>query len=429
MKIAMLTNNYKPFIGGVPISIERLANGLREKGHIVYIFAPEYKSNIQEPYVIRYPVIPKKLDGGAVIPSIFNRIIEKEIKKLEIDVIHVHHPFLVGNVAIYLKKKYQIPVIFTYHTRYQQYLHYLKPYQIIQSDCENRTGGIIKEIEKKVLKFLADTLVSGYLSYYANQCDLVIVPTSFIKIHLLDEHVTKKISILPTGIEIREQSVNLLERTQETDKLEEMKSYYHEEESYLFCSVERLEKEKNIEFQLRGLALLKEKHQMKFRFLIIGEGSEKENLLLLREKLGLVKEVIFLGNIPNSEIHYYYQMSDLFLFSSLTETQGIVLLESMLEGTPVIAVEGSGVRDIIKNGYNGYLVDYNENEWVRKIATIMNDRELRKQLEVGAKKTANLYTTYEIANRAEEYYEKVLYEINLKNLATKFSPHQKEIMV
>ena len=115
MRIAMLTNNYKPFIGGVPISVDRLANALRERGNEVYVFAPTYENQEEEEYVIRFSTFAGTI-AGAVLPNPFDPRIEQKMKALKIDVIHVHHPALMGNVALHLRKKLGIPVVFTYHT-------------------------------------------------------------------------------------------------------------------------------------------------------------------------------------------------------------------------------------------------------------------------------------------------------------------------
>ena len=111
----MLTNNYKPFIGGVPISIERLANGLREQGHEVFIFAPSYENQVDEENVVRYKSLKEnnKITGKFAVPNIFDLNIERKFRELNIDIIHVHHPMLIGWTAIYLGKKYNIPVTFT----------------------------------------------------------------------------------------------------------------------------------------------------------------------------------------------------------------------------------------------------------------------------------------------------------------------------
>ncbi len=119
MRIAMFTNNYKPYIGGVPISIERLAEALRAQGHMVWVFAPSYKEQEEEPYVIRYPSLPLSV-VGAPVPNVLTKLFAQKIEELRIDVIHVHHPALVGNVALALKRRLNIPVVFTYHTRSAQ---------------------------------------------------------------------------------------------------------------------------------------------------------------------------------------------------------------------------------------------------------------------------------------------------------------------
>ena len=136
MNIAMFTNNYKPFIGGVPISIERLSEGLRSLGHRVTVFAPEPEGKLsaeQEKDVVRFKVFYRKADRGMVLGNCFDRKIEAFFREGNFDVIHVHHPVLVGQTALYLGKKYNIPVAYTYHTRYEEYLHHFKLYEAMAS--------------------------------------------------------------------------------------------------------------------------------------------------------------------------------------------------------------------------------------------------------------------------------------------------------
>lgn len=110
MRIAMMTNNYLPFVGGVPISIERLANGLRELGNEVFIFAPSYEEQDEEDGVIRIRSLEKKLDGNCVIPNIFDPELERQFRSLDIDMIHVHHPMVMGYAGLYLGKRYGVAV-------------------------------------------------------------------------------------------------------------------------------------------------------------------------------------------------------------------------------------------------------------------------------------------------------------------------------
>ena len=125
MKIAMMTNNYKPFVAGVPVSVERLTQGLREQGHQVVVFAPSYDGQQEERDVVRYRSFLRGVAGGVSIPNSLDPEIERKFREGDFDLIHVHHPMMIGDTARYLSWKYHVPLVFTYHTRYEQYLHYV----------------------------------------------------------------------------------------------------------------------------------------------------------------------------------------------------------------------------------------------------------------------------------------------------------------
>lgn len=165
MKIAMLTNNYKPFVGGVPISVERLAKELRKQGHKVTVFAPDYGfdpryGQVEEDDVIRFQVTRQKMENGMVYPKLVSREIWKGFKEHEFDCIHVHQPMFVGTQALYLGRKYQIPVIYTYHTRYEDYLHYIPFFR------EEQAG----MWRKKLIWFAKETVIPEYMKWFTNKC-------------------------------------------------------------------------------------------------------------------------------------------------------------------------------------------------------------------------------------------------------------------
>lgn len=381
MKIAMFTNNYKPYVGGVPVSIEHLAEALRLRGHEVYVFAPSYEGQVEEPYVIRYPSFPITI-VGAPIPNILTKLFIKKVKKLQIDVIHVHHPAIVGNVALEIKRRLGIPVVFTYHTRYEEYLHYIAGLEKI----ERQTG-----------------LVDKYLQYFCNRCDLLVAPTPGIRDYLSKKQLKTPITVLPTGIPSESFSP-------EQEKVMQIRRQYLGEADYLFCTVSRLAKEKNLQFQLEGLACLKrllKKEGKTFHHIMIGNGPQKEELLKRTQELGLTENIFLLGNIDNAEIKNYQAASELFLFTSKSETQGIVLLEAMAVSNPVIAVDASGVQDVIKNGENGYLTEEDSYQWARKIAEVLKHAEQMEVMREGARKTAELYKEETVAKSAERCYEEV----------------------
>ncbi len=400
MRIAMLTNNYKPFVGGVPISIERLADGLRSLGHEVYVFAPSYEEEVEEPYVIRYHSRKKKLKGEYVIPDIFDSNIEKAFSSVSFDLIHVHHPMLMGYTAQYFGRKYHIPIVFTYHTRYEQYLHYILPGEKRKNPESTEGNGTFRSLERKLLYNGSKKLVIIHNRIFTNRCDLVFAPTPSIKKYLTEHGTVTSIEVIPTGLSGKEFEFN-------RNRVKEIREKYSAG-NYLFCTVSRLEKEKNIDFILNGLKLLKEKMGEDFRILIIGDGSLKEELVTRVMELGLKDNVIFCGRIPHEELTDYYHACDLFLFASRSETQGIVLLEAMAAGLPVIAVKGSGVSDVVVNGINGYMTDMNINIWTAKIEQILGNKHVWKEMKQETKKVAKQYLAVQVAKNVERYYRNVL---------------------
>lgn len=376
MRIAMLTNNYKPFVGGVPISIERLAQGLRSIGQEVYIFAPKYENDVEEPFVIRYGSRRKKLNGELTIPKMAVSKIEEIFEEMNFDVIHVHHPVISGYVGCYLGWKYKIPVIFTHHTRYEEYLHYLG-------------------------NFNSKKLVLFHNRLFTNCCSMVFAPTPSIKTFLKDNGTTSEIEVLPTGLVAKDYVYNDCE-------VKELRKKYSPEGQRLFCTVSRLEKEKNITFLIDALKVLKERNNDSFKFLIIGEGTQRNNLQERVTALGLEEEVVFLGNVPNEKLTSYYNACDMFLFASTTETQGIVVLEAMAAGLPVIAVNATGVRDVVVNGVNGYMTEEDIYQWADRLEVMCKQKNIYEAMKLKAKEQAIKYREVDIAKLALRYYQNAI---------------------
>lgn len=379
MRIALMTNNYKPFMGGVPISIERLKNGLEVLGHQVTVFAPTYEEQVEEENVFRYATCMKKFIGGIVLPNPFDKRIEEEFKKRNFDIIHVHHPMLIGRTAVYLSRKYNIPLTFTYHTRYEQYV-----------ECYTKS----KLIEK---------LTPLYLRAFLKHCHFVFAPTQGMKDYLVEvcKLYPERIGILPTGIE----DANFQVQEEETAKIREQ---YQSQNMPLLITVSRMAQEKNVEFLLKSLALFKRRWGKPFRMLMIGDGPDRETYERTAADLGLAEEIRFTGKIPNQEIAPYFAAADGFLFASKTETQGIVILEAFAGKTPVIAVEASGVKDIVKSGYNGILTEEDTEQFAGELASFLENGQIRKRMEVCAGQSALAYREEAVALRAVHYYNSVI---------------------
>ena len=400
-----MTNNYKPIMGGVPISIERLARGLESLGHEVTIFAPTYQEqremeegdSMEEANVFRYATCMKHFIGGIVLPNPFDIRIEKEFRRKAFDIIHVHHPMLIGRTAAHLSRKFQIPLVFTYHTRYEQY-----------ASCY--TKGICK----------LDRIMPLYLHGFLKRCDFVFAPTAGMQKYLTDIcHVSqKKTGVLPTGLEQGNFNVS-----QETAA--EVRRQYGAEHMPFLLTVSRMAGEKNVSFLLESLARVKTLYGKPFRMLMVGDGPDREVLEERSRLLGLQENLVFTGTISNERIGAYFKAADAFLFASKTETQGIVVLEAFAGATPVIAVKASGVEDLVDNGVNGILTGEDAQEYAAAVAGFLEDicssrdmGEIRNpdrspryiQMSENALQKAVLYREEAVALKAVHYYNSVIAE-------------------
>ena len=229
---------------------------------------------------------------------------------------------------------------------------------------------------------------------------MLLAPTPGMKSYLEEKEYEVPIGVLPTGIPKNH-------FLPDENKVEQIKQKYGSDVDYLFCTVSRLAKEKNIYFQLDALVILKEKmstYGKSFRYLMIGDGPEREHVKKRVCELGLEDNIVLVGNVENAEIAAYQKACDAFLFSSKSETQGIVILEAMAVGNPVVAVDGSGVRDVVKSGVNGYLVSEDVNDWANSILHLFESKEKYLTLCEGAKNTAADYTESKVAEKAANYY-------------------------
>ena len=398
MKIAMMTNNYKPFVGGVPISVERLKNGLEELGHEVVVFAPAYGKEAPEPDECRYSTLAERIFGGIVLPNPFDRKIEETFRKGDFDVIHVHHPVLIGRTAVYLSQKYHVPLVYTYHTRYEQYLSYLGVIRKLEESTDRHD--IRGRLSRCLLRFIQEGVTKRYLGNFFRHCDLIFTPTKGMERYFQSQYRRLRIPtrVLPTGLE-RELFASRAEEAADIRK------QVSAENIPLFVTVARMAHEKNIEFLLRAIARFRERFGQPFRVLMIGEGPEKESYMELAGKLELEEAVIFLGRVDNRDIPAYMQAADAFLFASKTETQGIVILEAFAGRSPVIAVRASGVEDLVMDGRNGYLTEENEEIFADAMLTFLQQSGDRRQaMEESALACAYEYRETEIACTALDSY-------------------------
>lgn len=423
MRIALMTNNYKPFIGGVPVSIERLARGLREQGHQVTVFAPEYEGQTEEEGVFRYKTFIRHFLGGNVLPDPFDRKIEEVFRRNSYDIIHVHHPMLIGRTAVRLAGKYRIPLVFTYHTRYEQYLSYLKWIRRLERKAQEASGA--SDGQGGLLHIIQDKAVPAYLKTFLRHCDFVFAPTKGMQDYLTTvcRVPVWKTDILPTGIEAHHYQVTDGEK-------EAVRRQFSAEGIPLFLSVSRISHEKNVEFLLSSIQRIKECYQKPFRVLMVGDGPDRGSYEKRCKELHIEEEVIFTGSVSNEKIAPYFAAADAFLFASKTETQGIVIPEAFAGGTPVYALEATGVSDMVKQGVNGYLSPEDMDIYIRNVLDFLYHRVDWSELSQNAQESAQAFREEAVAGKAIHLYNKVIaaYEKNPVTEEKAWRPEGKRVL-
>lgn len=382
LKVAMFTNNYLPFIGGVPISIERLRYGLTRVKDTVLVIAPRYRDVTQhEKHVIRMPSLFAFGDKSEFrFANIFSGYVRKKVKQFKPDIIHAHHPFWIGSVGVYMARRLKVPVVYTYHTRLEHYAHFVF-----------LPGSLFRNI-------IAHFLVRRF----ANKCDSVIVPTQSTEEYLRLIGVKSTIYVQPTGIEF--------DRFQQRNDavIKALSAQQNLAGKTVFVSVARLSNEKNIDFMLEALAQLKQASKKPFRFLMIGDGHQRQRLQQKARDLDLINEVTFVGAVPPEEMPQWYQLGDVFLFASQSETQGMVILEAMAAGLPVVAVRSSGIDDVVIDGENGYKTPARHELWMEKVKCLLEDADKRKQLAQHATECAASHSVENFTDEIRYVYAETL---------------------
>jgi len=385
MRIGFFTNYFTPSIGGIETSVANLCMGLKRAGHETFVFSPQYPNwTDKDENVFRYKSVHFNYRGYFyVIPIPFFSKMDLIIKSLNLDIIHSHQPYSLGNEALKFSKKSNIPLVFTYHINYGEYSHYI-PF-------------IPKSISQKH--------ITRTTSSYSNKCDVVIAPSISIKKLLLDHEVKVPIEIIPSGININE----FMKSKGKKDDIRER--YEINPEDVVLITASRITDEKNIQFLIKSFLLIKKSCENS-KFIIIGDGAAKKTLKKLTIKLDVYKDVFFTGHIKKEEVINLFQASDIFIFSSLTETQGIVVMEAIISGLPVVAIKSNGIEDIVQNDKNGILTENSVDEFSRSVLKIINDKELRNKLsnkadvysknysiELWVEKTIKLYNNLIFANK------------------------------
>lgn len=347
MKIGIFTDTYVPDTNGVVTVVRLMERELRRAGHEVLVFAPAHPGLWDEdPHVFRFRSVRFVLYKGLRLAIPYNRRALAMLRDL--DVVHSQDPFSVGLVGFWASLRYGIPHVHTYHAQYVEYRKYL-PYLIRPS--------------RRAVERLSRTL--------CNQCDAVIAPSAALQQELLRYGVRVPVHVLPFGVD-----EELFDRPPGWD-LRQALGLPPDAEVLLY--VGRLGWEKNIELVVRSFRWVAAARPRVW-LVIVGDGPHRPALERIVRELALTERVIFVGQLPWERLVAPYQQASLFVFASKTETQGLVVMEAMTAGLPVVAVRAMGVADLVQSGETGILVDDGEEAFAEACLELLTDEPRRREL-------------------------------------------------
>ena len=378
MNIGFFTDSYRPYTSGVVRSIELFAREFIDRGHEVYIFGPDYPliHYPREDKVFRFASIPAPTMPEFSIALPFSAQLRATMRRINLEIIHVHSPFLLGRLGAFAARQYNLPLIFTFHTMYEQYVHYLP-------------------VARQTTKQLVQTIVKDF----CNRCSLVVAPSRLVEGHLGETGVTARVVVIPTGIDLKEFKRPDPFWLQDNFKLSAA------EKVLLF--VGRLGREKNITFLLDAFYRLQGENPS-LRLVIVGGGPMEEELRRLCLHLGIDGKVIFTGVLPREGVVNCYASADLFVFPSVTETQGLVIAEAKAAGLPVVAISACGAAEMVRDGEDGLLAQHSLDSFTGSVNMLLQDRALYERMQRNALLNAKELSSGYSAEKMLKLYAELL---------------------
>lgn len=376
LRIAIFSDSAFPILNGVSVSVNSLIGELRNQGHSVHLFTaayPHYKDPdanshrfwaLQTPWAKGYPL--------AMPP--FYRMLQR-FRKHEFDIVHTHTPFTVGFVGLRWAESHDLPIVSTYHTLYDRYAHYI-PY-----------------LPRRYTRFR----IAKHTNFYYNAVDHVITPSEASQKWLLRHSVVKPVTVIPTGVP----------RGPIIDRTEARLALGIPSDQKILLYVGRLAKEKNLEVLFDAVAQVFAQDPTA-RLWLVGDGPYREESTAIVRALNMGDRVRFVGFVPRVEVDRYYAAADLFVFSSITETQGLVVIEAMTYGLPAVAVAGGGASEAIEDDLNGFVVKNDSESLAEAVFQVTSDERLYGRLSAGALATARKYSPESMVSEVLAVYHQVL---------------------
>ena len=387
MRIGIFSETYTPYISGLVTSEVMLKNALEKEGHEVYVVTAnletfKYEYNPEE-RVLKIPGIPTGIYDSR-LTSIYPIQAVNKIKSWKLDVIHSQTEFAIGTFARIFAKQYNIPLVHTYHTMYEDYIHYV-------------TKGYFKKSSKKLVeyftKFYCDTTAT----------ELIVPTNKTYKLFKEKYRFDKNIHIIPTGIEVE----RFFEENIDKEQLKNVKKTLNiSKKDFTILFVGRLAEEKNVEFLIESHKDLIDKG-LNVKLIIVGDGPDKEAYEELAIKLGIEKQVIFTGKASWEDMPYYYNVADVFATASKTETQGLTVIEAMASNVVPVCMRDEAFQSMVTEDLNGLFFETKE-QYKEKIEYLYDNPKELARIDNQARIQAEHYGSKNYAISVLEVYERAI---------------------
>ena len=376
MKIGMMADTYKPYVSGITNYIDLNKRALENAGHEVYVFTfgdLDYRDD--ELRVIRNPGVPLA-DTGFYLSLRYKTKHKKLLQTM--DVVHVHHPFLSGRLALAYCRPENIPIVFTNHTRYDLY-------------AQARMPLMPEEV--------SHSLLQAYMPDFCDEMDLVISPSRGMEKVLRQYGVTGPIEVVPNGVDLKPfHNARPLPRSE----------FDFKESDILLVYAGRIAPEKNLEFLFQAFAGVSQVIPNVY-LLIIGGGQKdhKEEVMPIPGELGIEDRVRFVGMIPYDKLPSYLAMCDVFVTASVTEVHPLSVIEAMGTGLPILGIDSPGVGDSVTDGETGLLAKEDIASFTAKLAYLCLNRDLHKKFGAAARIASEQYSIERTTKIMLEHYRRL----------------------
>lgn len=360
MRILLGTATFYPDANGVSTFLQQLALGLKKRGHHVFVVGPSTNRKDERRDYKGVPVFgvrsirfPMNKQFRFCVTPLLHMLIEKEVERFRPDVIHVQDPFTINMALTRIAKKQGIPLVATHHTDVSMYEEYYK-----------------KVIPKSLMGLVRDWEWM-FLCWYFSLMSAVTAPTAAAAAPLKEYGLQQRVRIISNGIDVA--------RYASFKRNEKILRRFGIPEKKILLTVGRIDPEKRINVILRALVLARRSTDI--HLIIVGKGKEEKRLRNMVKKLRIENAVTFTGFIPNADLPELYAACDCFVIAGISETQGIVTMEAMAAGLPVIAADALALPELVENGKNGFLFPPGDEDTVAAcIKTVFQDEKRRKKM-------------------------------------------------